>query len=307
VSIFEDPEIFRSVLENLQTGVYLVDREQKILFWNAGAERITGYLRQDVVGRFCRENLLAHNDEVLSDAADAILPVLRDGKAIAMQLSLRHKEGHRVYVRLRAVAIRNSHGSIIGVAESFEESLSVSNWDRRQVKLSEHGCIDPATGAATTEYTLRQVQDHLARFVDFQIPVSILYVQIDQIDEFRNKYGAAALPAISKAVAQTLGNSLRPTDLVGRISKTHFLALLTECGAAEAEKVAARLKKMVKYAEIDWWGDWLSVTTSFGGATAEEGDTVQSMLARGEAALEECARRGGNCFIVASNCAQQDL
>ena len=45
----ENPEIFRQVLEELPTGVYLVGRDGKILFWNYGAERITRHLRQDVV------------------------------------------------------------------------------------------------------------------------------------------------------------------------------------------------------------------------------------------------------------------
>jgi PAS domain-containing protein len=34
----QDPEIFRAVLESVQTGVYLVDREGKIRFWNDGGE-----------------------------------------------------------------------------------------------------------------------------------------------------------------------------------------------------------------------------------------------------------------------------
>jgi PAS domain S-box-containing protein len=40
MSTLSDPEIFRNILENLQTGVYVLDRDQNILFWNAGAERI---------------------------------------------------------------------------------------------------------------------------------------------------------------------------------------------------------------------------------------------------------------------------
>jgi PAS domain S-box-containing protein len=53
-----DPEIYQSVLENLETGVYIVDRNRRICFWNDGAEQITGYLRQDVVGHFLRDHLL---------------------------------------------------------------------------------------------------------------------------------------------------------------------------------------------------------------------------------------------------------
>jgi PAS domain S-box-containing protein len=52
MSVFADLEIYRTVLEHMQTGIYMVDCEQKIQFWNDGAEIITGHVRQDVVGHF---------------------------------------------------------------------------------------------------------------------------------------------------------------------------------------------------------------------------------------------------------------
>jgi len=42
--MMQDPEIFRTVLESLPIGVYMVDRDLKVIFWNRGAERISGYL-----------------------------------------------------------------------------------------------------------------------------------------------------------------------------------------------------------------------------------------------------------------------
>jgi two-component system CheB/CheR fusion protein len=135
VSELDKPEIYRRILESLQTGIYLVDHDQKILFWNEGAERITGHLRQDVLGRFCVEDLLGNrdgHDSFATDAADAIAAVLRDGKPVAVNVSLCHKEGHRVLVRLRAVAIRDSHGKAIGAAESFEERATSQRRNSRQ-------------------------------------------------------------------------------------------------------------------------------------------------------------------------------
>jgi PAS domain S-box-containing protein len=52
-----NPRLFETVLDSLEAGVYLVDRHRKIVYWNHGAERISGYLRQDVTGRFCRDDI----------------------------------------------------------------------------------------------------------------------------------------------------------------------------------------------------------------------------------------------------------
>jgi PAS domain-containing protein len=62
MSDFADPNLFRSILEQLHTAVYVVGRDGKIVFWNDGAERITGYLRRDVIGRVCADNFLGETD-----------------------------------------------------------------------------------------------------------------------------------------------------------------------------------------------------------------------------------------------------
>lgn len=61
--LLDDPEIFRCVVDSLQTGIYITDCEHRIVFWNSGAEQITGFLRHEMVGRYCREQVLVHCNE----------------------------------------------------------------------------------------------------------------------------------------------------------------------------------------------------------------------------------------------------
>jgi diguanylate cyclase (GGDEF)-like protein/PAS domain S-box-containing protein len=298
---FEQPEIFRNVLESLQTGVYFVDRDQKILFWNDGAEKITGYLRHEVVGAFCRENLIAAADgakNILSDAADAITSVLRDGKPTIARVSLRHKEGHRIFVRLRGVPIRNGHGTIIGAAESFEESLSASDWNRRQNKLLDYGCLDPVTGVLTQGVILTHLRENLATFIEHLMPFSILRVEVDHMDRLRASYGLAVVSPVLRIAAQTIENSLRPTDFLGRLGDNQFLAILTECGLSDIRRTADRVRKMVNSSEVEWWGDRWTVTASLGGTTVGTGDSLESILERTERALGDSLAAGGNCVTV---------
>src|SRR5579863_4812017 len=90
----DDPEIYQTVLDGLETGVYIVDRNRRIRFWNEGAEQITGYLRQDVVGRFLRDHLLTTGDNVKdfdSDPDNPINLVFRDGKSSILEVSILHR------------------------------------------------------------------------------------------------------------------------------------------------------------------------------------------------------------------------
>ena len=56
------PRVFETALDSLDVRVYLVDCHRKIVYWNRGAERISGYLRPDVTGRFCRDDILVHSE-----------------------------------------------------------------------------------------------------------------------------------------------------------------------------------------------------------------------------------------------------
>ena len=41
---FPGPEVFEAVVDRIETGVYVVDGKQRVVYWNHGAEKITGLL-----------------------------------------------------------------------------------------------------------------------------------------------------------------------------------------------------------------------------------------------------------------------
>ena len=296
-----DPEIYQAILEGLQTGVYLVDRNRRIRFWNEGAEQITGYLRQDVVGRFLRDHLLTTGNEskdLDSDPEDPINLAFRDGKPSTMDVSILHKEGYRVPIVLRTLPIRNSRGTIVGAAESFERNRSASEWTRRHSAFADFGCLDSATGVAAKSFMETQLREHLVTFGEHHVPFGILLVQIDHLDEFRASRGPGVVTTILRVIAQSVENSLRPTDLVGCWGENQFIAILLQCKESEVAAVGERIRKMIGQAEIEWWGDTFSVTSPVGGAGCRPGDEVESLVARAAASLRESIVKGGNCVTV---------
>jgi len=47
----EKHEIYDSIILNIPVGFSIVDREGKIIEFNAAAEKITGYAKSEVIGR----------------------------------------------------------------------------------------------------------------------------------------------------------------------------------------------------------------------------------------------------------------
>ena len=296
-----DPAIFQTVLEALQTGIFLVDRNRRIRFWNEGAERITGYLRQDVVGRFLRDHFLAPSNQVIdceSDPEDPINLVFRDGKPSVTDVSILHKDGYRVPVMLRTVPIRNGHGKVIGAAESFEKNQSASDRTRRQAGSEEIISLDEVTGLPLHEFMETQVRKNLAKFAEDGLPFAILVIQVDGMDQFRSNRGPGVVPTILRVVAQTVENCLRPTDLFGHWSGQQFLAVLKDCKESEVASVGERIRKIVSRSKIEWWGDAFSVTCAFGGAGSGFGGSLEQFLERAEKSLQESIANGGNCVTA---------
>jgi PAS domain S-box-containing protein/diguanylate cyclase (GGDEF)-like protein len=240
---FGDPDFFRSILEKLHMAVYVVGCDGKIMFWNDGAERITGYLRQDVIGRVCGDNFLGETDGDENDVNERLAPIAaatRDGKPLQAQVSLRHKSGHRIPVQLWAFPIRNAQGLVVGAAETFEESIAVADWDRRQNKLATYGCLDQASGVLNHGMIQSHLREHLGMFAEHPVPFSLLCIQIDGLEKIQLRDGPPAIAAVLRVMGQTLENTLRPTDFLGRWQENEFLAILTECSSSEITRAAER-------------------------------------------------------------------
>ncbi len=143
-----------------------------------------------------------------------------------------------------------------------------------------------------TELTFRHKAGH-------QVPFSVLSVEIDGMRHFRAQYGASAVTAILRLAAQTIESSIRPTDSLGSYTENKFLTILPECSGTEVKPVADRLLRMVHNAKLKWWGDNVSLTASFGAASAITGDTERSIMERAEKLLVERINAGGDRVTVA--------
>lgn len=290
-----DPNLYRLVVEALPIGVYVVNREGRILLWSAGAERVTGYLRQEVIGRSCGNEFLGYTDSAnnaLQGNAIPLVEVLRDGHAVDLQVSLKNKGGQFVLVRLHTVLLRDEGGKVQGAVEIFDELSSTAKSDRRGNKLAVHGCIDPVTGVLSSEMVQAHLQEHLNLYATHPVPFSVMCFAIDDLSTIRERYGQAAVDEALRVVAQTLASGLRPTDFVGRWQEFAFLAILSECSEIETVKVGERLSRMVQQTGFSWWGDTLRIAVSVGASPAREHDSPEIITRRAEEALQEGIKTG---------------
>ena len=298
--MIDDPEIYRTVLQRLSAGVYFVDRDRRIVFWNRGAEEITGHLSQQVLGHQMTENFLEHfgfENRKLEGDDLPLNAALRHGKELDLRASIRHKDGHPVRVHVRAVALRDEFGKLLGAAEFFEPAEPLFWQDERRNMLAIHGCVDRSTGALTREYIETQLNEHSETFRRHRVPFSILLIQVDRLDALKARHGSGGVTAVMRVAALTLLDALRSPDLLGRWSELQYLVVASECAETDAPRLADRLRKTVSGADADWWGDRLKFTISIGIATVKDHEEMPALIQRAESALQR-ASSSGDSFAV---------
>jgi PAS domain S-box-containing protein/diguanylate cyclase (GGDEF)-like protein len=297
----ENAEMYRAALDVLDIGVYLVDLERRITFWNAGAERITGYLRAEVLGHACRENILVHCGEHGSVQCELQCPLkhtLEDGKSRQPMMYLRHKQGHRVPVYVRTAVLRDSEGRVMAGAEWFgEQRLPIDDETGGEKNAAQRGREQRGT-ARPREFMETCLERSLDALTYDTQTFGILEVRVDQWQGLRKTHGKEAAESMMRVLEETLLYTLHSADIFGRWTDESFMVVARDSTVRALELDADLLRGMAASAQVRWWGDLLPVTISIGGTLARHGDTSEALLALAHAALEQSLGRGGNTVTV---------
>src|ERR1700675_1987517 len=90
----EDDRFYKRLLDRLNDGVYFVDQERRITYWNEGAAKLTGFPMEEAVGRQCYDDFLCHVDRSGGRLCTSKCPLsatITDGKSREAFVFLRHK------------------------------------------------------------------------------------------------------------------------------------------------------------------------------------------------------------------------
>jgi PAS domain S-box-containing protein len=150
----------KSLLNFIFDGVYIVDIKRQIRFWNKGAEAITGYTADEVMGKCCKDNLLNHIDEngMLMCVRDCPLArTIQSGRHIESKVYPRHKSGRRFPVSTHIGPIKNEKGEIIGGIEVFRDISAEEKLRQQELKFKK--LIKQYVSGATYQSVTEAVKD----------------------------------------------------------------------------------------------------------------------------------------------------
>ena len=293
-----DLKFCRKILDNLNDGVVCTDAEQRIIYWNQAAEKITGFRSTDMLQQCHPNELLMALDEQGNSLSgwDCILAkTLLDGEVHEREMFLHHQGGHRVPIFARAVPIFGDDQSIIGAAEIFINNYSVTTYLRQMEQLRENMLLDPLTGIGNRRFADIAVYkrlEELRRYPDTGF--GVLLIDVDGLRNVNEEYGFQIGDQVLVMVAKTLEKNIRLFDSVYRWDGQRFLVLAINLKEDELASLAERLRMLVEWSYLRDGTEVVKVTASVGGTAVMPSDTVHSLVNRIESLLTQSKEAGKN-------------
>lgn len=300
-SLAENPANLNGVLDAIFDGVYFVNTKREIQEWNSGAASLTGFSRDEVRQRSCADNILVHVDECGTELCRTGCPLQKtmlDGETRQSKVFLRHKQGYRVPVAVRTVAVRDAASNIIGAIETFREIGEADRWQARISELERAAYLDPLTGIPNRRFVEMQLQRLLRELEATGEPFAVLIIDLDEFKSVNDTYGHDVGDRVLRNLSATLMNSLRGRDILGRWGGDEFVMLLASASHRQCAAIAERARMLAAQTATPTPSGYVGLTVSIGGAISAPGDTAEQLLKRADAQLYASKERGRDCWSV---------
>jgi diguanylate cyclase (GGDEF)-like protein/PAS domain S-box-containing protein len=294
----KDDSSLRDLMAKLDSGVYFVDRDRRITFWNSAAERLTGYSKERAIGTHCSDNLLRH---ITADGVHLCLHgcplegTISDGEVREAEVYMHHRDGNRLPIVVWAAPLTDDSEAIIGAIEMFSDRRDRSALLSELEILRHEVLSDPLTGLGNRRF-LQLVAD--SRFEAMEEGAASFGLFLADIDHFKlvnDVHGHNVGDRVLKMVAASLSSTVRPLDAAVRWGGEEFILLCPNVAGDKLGDIAERIRMMVEQSWLDLDDKTtLGVTISIGATRAATGDMLESIVARADALLYKAKDSGRN-------------
>jgi PAS domain S-box-containing protein len=115
------------ILDSIADGVFTVDRESRITSFNRAAEEITGYTREDAIGKRCSEVFRAS----ICRSACALSRTIETGQRLVnVPVEIQNKDGVTVPISISTAVLYDRDGQHIGGVETFRDLTALTELRR---------------------------------------------------------------------------------------------------------------------------------------------------------------------------------
>jgi diguanylate cyclase (GGDEF)-like protein/PAS domain S-box-containing protein len=228
---------FSSLVQNSSDVVMVVEADSTIRYMSPSVERVLGHAPGQLEGT--KLTVLIHPD----DRAGVLQFLTSGGREEdahpgLTEFRMRHRDDFWLHVetlRTNLMHDENVKGIVLNTRDVSERKAF-------EEQLQHQAFHDAVTGLANRALFKDRVEHMIERQARDNLPVSILFMDLDDFKTINDSLGHAAGDRMLAEVGERVKNSLRQADTAARLGGDEFAVLLEDGGdGVDAAEVAARI------------------------------------------------------------------
>ncbi|WP_161629066.1 sensor domain-containing diguanylate cyclase [Litchfieldella anticariensis] len=296
LALMESERRYRFIVENASDLIILMDADGICQFASPAVTEVLGYVQGGLEGR-ALITLLPPDDaprvqRLLHEAACR-------GETLRFEVRVRHARGHYVWLETSCSPylspLNGRYEWLLAVARD------ITDRKRRDMRLHELSTTDSLTGALNRAAFMGCLESSLESADHTNTRVSVVLFDIDHFKATNDSWGHAAGDLVLACLGEVCRTTLRANDIFGRIGGEEFALILNGQSLQEALVLAERLRCKFEQVRVEFHGQWLNFTVSFGIAERHRDESMKALLHRADMGLYAAKRLGRNRVQQASH------
>lgn len=241
-----DAAILMQAVLDSRDGITISDPnlpDNPLIFVNRAFEKMTGYSKEEAIGRNCR---YLQGDQKNLRHIDVVRSAIKNAEYCLVTLRNYRKDGTLFWNELSISPVFDAHGKVthfIGIQKDvtarveLEKRLSKErkSLQESKAKLEDLVIYDSLTGIYNRRHFETQLKETWQHLVDTQGSLILMMVDVDYFKPYNDTYGHLAGDAVLKRVAATLSSCMRrETDFTARYGGEEFIVFATDMNQQEA-------------------------------------------------------------------------
>ena len=287
--------------QRLYDGYFVVDADGRYCVWSEGMPGLTGLHTEYALGRDWHASdvrllsIAQPDSREVEPSAEIISQVMRHGRAHFGSRICQVSDSQQLSIDIHTMPIGRPSAGTCGAVQLFRCKGGVRRHTREYSELRLAATRDALTGVANRGQLETQLRHLIDDFHNHEggRHLSMVFLDVDRFKGINDTYGHKAGDQVLVDLTRLLQNETYSGEVIGRYGGEEFVLLCPDTDLSAAVRRAERLRHAIAKSSIGGITS-LSVTSSFGVATARLGDSVQTLLERADTCLYRAKETGRN-------------
>ncbi len=257
-------EQYQDLIEKAGEGIY-IRQDHKFVYFNKKFKEMLGYTDDDEIRELPIFQVI---DEKAFEHCSKIYEQILKGKKVTLPYEsiFRRKDGTSINVEITINPIEyNNKPAVQGFVRDITDKKKLEQkLIEMNKKLLELSIRDELTGLFNYRYFIDKLHEKYIESQRYNIPLSLLVIDIDDFKKINDTYGHLAGDFILKEISIILKSNVREIDTVARYGGEEFVILLPYITIENAAKIAKRICNEISNHHFIYDSKIIHVTVSIG-------------------------------------------